>query len=120
MWPGCPSGAGREAAVLAALGRFVFLRRFLVAGLWLVVAVAGGVVGGSVYDRTQTIDPLPADAPAAVAQARLDAVSPEGERLVAVISGRDTGSTELIDSVTQTAYQIRDMPGVAGVDDAYT
>ncbi|MEV6495631.1 MMPL family transporter, partial [Actinoplanes sp. NPDC051633] len=106
--------------MLAALGRFVFLRRFLVIALWLVVVVAGAVVGGSVYDRTQSIDPLPAGAPATVAQDRVNAVSPEGERLVVVISGRDVGSIELIDSVTRISYEVRDLPGVAEVEDAYT
>ncbi|MEU8659183.1 MMPL family transporter [Actinoplanes philippinensis] len=88
--------------------------------VWLAVAAAGAVFGGSVYDRTQSIDSLPADAPAAVAQARLDAVSPEGERVVAVVSGRDVGAIALVESVSRIAYEIRDIPGVAEVEDSYT
>jgi RND superfamily putative drug exporter len=106
--------------MLAGLGRTAYRRRLWIIAVWVVVAVAGGVFGGSIYDRTQTIDTLPADAPAAVAQDRLDAVSPEGDRVVAVISGRDFGAIELIDSVTRIAFEIRAIPGVAEVEDAYT
>ena len=106
--------------MLAALGRTVYLRRLTIIAGWAVLAVAGAVFGGSVYDRTQSIDTLPAGAPATVAQDRLDALSPEGERLVAVISGRDVGAIALIDSVTRIAFEIRDIPGVAEVEDSYT
>ncbi|GAA3926291.1 MMPL family transporter [Actinoplanes auranticolor] len=106
--------------MLAALGRTVYLRRLAVIAVWTVVALAGAVFGGSVYDRTQSIDTLPAGAPATVAQDRLDALSPEGERLVAVISGRDVGAIALIDSVTRIAFEIRAIPGVAEVEDSYT
>ncbi|AGZ41137.1 MMPL family transporter [Actinoplanes friuliensis] len=106
--------------MLAALGRTVHDRRLLVIAVWVVVALAGAVFGGSVYDRTQTIDTLPEGAPATVAQDRLDKVSPEGERLVAVVSGRDVGATDLVNSVTRIAFEIRDIPGVAEVEDSYT
>jgi len=106
--------------MLAALGRTVYRRRLPVIAGWAVVALAGAVFGGSVYDRTQSIDPVPAGTPAAVAQDRLDELSPEGERVVALISGRDAGATGLIDSVTRIAFEIRAMPGVAAVEDSYT
>ncbi|WP_284044129.1 MMPL family transporter [Actinoplanes sp. M2I2] len=106
--------------MLAALGRTVYVRRLIVVAGWVLVALAGAVFGGSVYDRTQVIDTLPAGAPATVAQDRLDALSPEGERLVAVISGRDVGATDLVTSVTRIAFEIRDLPGVAEVEDSYT
>ncbi|GIE32815.1 putative membrane protein [Actinoplanes italicus] len=104
----------------AGLGRFIHARRRIVIVVWLVVALAGAVFGGSVYDRTQSIDSLPAGAPAAVAQDRLDALSPEGERVVAVISGRDVGAIALVDSVSRIAFEIREIPGVAEVEDSYT
>jgi RND superfamily putative drug exporter len=106
--------------MLAALGRTVCRRRLAVIAAWLVVAMAGAIFGGTVYDRTQSIDTSPADGPAAVAQDRLDALSPEGERVVAVISGRDVGSIELINNVTRIAFEIRAIAGVASVDDSYT
>ena len=59
--------------MLAGLGRTAYRRRLWIIAIWVVVAVAGAVFGGSIYDRTQSIDTLPADAPAAVAQDRLDA-----------------------------------------------
>jgi RND superfamily putative drug exporter len=101
--------------LLAALGRAVSRRRLAVIAVWVVVALAGAVFGGSVYDRTQSIDSV-----STVAQDRLDALSPEGERLVAVISGRDVGATALITSVTRIAFEIRAIPGVAEVEDSYT
>lgn len=106
--------------MLAGLGRAMYVRRLAVIAVWLAIAVAGAVFGGSVYDRTQSVETLPAGAPAAVAQDRLDAVAPEGERVVAVISGRDVGAIGLIDSVTRTAFEIRAIPGVAEVEDSYT
>ena len=106
--------------MLAGLGRAMQVRRLAVIAVWLAVAVSGAVFGGSVYDRTQSVGTLPAGAPATVAQDRLDAVAPEGERVVAVISGRDVGSIGLIDSVTRTAFEIRAIPGVAEVEDSYT
>jgi RND superfamily putative drug exporter len=106
--------------MLAGLGRFVHTRRLAVIVVWLLVAVAGAVFGGSVYDRTQSIDSLPAGSPAAVAQDRLDTLSPEGERVVAVISGRDVGAIALVESVSRIAYEIRGIPGVAEVEDSYT
>ncbi|MCA2216027.1 MMPL family transporter [Jidongwangia harbinensis] len=106
--------------MLAALGRTVYLRRHAVIAVWVVVALAGAVFGGTVYDRTRSIDTLPPGAPSTVAQDRLDALSPEGERLVAVISGRDVGAIELVNSVSRIAFEIRDIPGVAEVEDSYT
>jgi RND superfamily putative drug exporter len=106
--------------MLAALGRTVHLRRRPIIAGWVAIALAGAVFGGSVYDRTRSIDSLPAGAPATVAQDRLDEVSPDGERLVAVISGRDVGAIELIDSVTRISFEIRALPGVAEVEDSYT
>lgn len=106
--------------MLAALGRTVYVRRLTIVAVWVAVALAGAVFGGSVYDRTQSIDTLPAGAPATIAQDRLDALSPEGDRLVAVVSGREVDATDLVSSVTRIAFEIRDMSGVAEVEDSYT
>ena len=75
--------------MLEWLGRAGARRRYVILGGWAVVALAGAVFGGGVYDRTQSVDSLRPDAESAVAQARLDQLAPEGERVVAVISGRD-------------------------------
>jgi RND superfamily putative drug exporter len=115
-----PSGAGQEAVILAVLGRAVYRRRLPVIAGWAMVALAGAVFGGSVYDRTQSIDGAFPGTPAAVAQDRLDALDPEGERVVALISGRNVGSIDLIDSVSRISFEIRAMPGVATVEDSYT
>ncbi|MEV4417076.1 MMPL family transporter, partial [Catellatospora sp. NPDC049609] len=106
--------------MLARLGRSVARHRIIVAAAWAVLAVAGAVLGGSVYDRTESPDQLRPQAPSTLAQARLDAVDPEGEQLVAVIAGRDFHATALVDSATRIMFEVRAIPGVAKVTDAYT
>ncbi|MET7421190.1 MMPL family transporter [Dactylosporangium sp. NPDC005555] len=106
--------------MLALLGRWTANHRMLVLAGWAVVAVAGAVFGGSVYDRTQTVDALRPGAESTVAQARIDELAPEGERVVAVISGRDFNATELVGDASRIMFEIRAIPGVAEVTDAYT
>ncbi|GAB3829864.1 MMPL family transporter [Dactylosporangium cerinum] len=106
--------------MLASLGRWTANHRMLVLAGWVVIALAGAVFGGSVYDRTQSVDSLRPDAESAVAQARIDRLAPEGERVVAVISGRDFNATALVDQASRVMFEIRAIPGVAAVTDAYT
>ncbi|MEV4513223.1 MMPL family transporter [Dactylosporangium sp. NPDC049525] len=106
--------------MLALLGRWTANHRMLVLAGWVVIALAGAVFGGSVYDRTQSVDSLRPDAESAVAQARIDRLAPEGERVVAVISGQDFNATALVDNATRIMFEIRAIPGVAKVTDAYT
>ena len=106
--------------MLALLGRWTANHRMLVLAGWVVIALAGAVFGGSVYDRTQSVDSLRPDAESAVAQARIDRLAPEGERVVAVISGRDFNATALVDNASRVMFEIRAIPGVATVTDAYT
>ena len=49
--------------------------------------MVGGVFGAGVYDRTETVDD--ARGQSARAQERLDELDPEGELVVAIISGKD-------------------------------
>ncbi|WP_327003396.1 MMPL family transporter [Dactylosporangium sp. NBC_01737] len=106
--------------MLALLGRWTANHRMLVLAGWVVITLAGAVFGGSVYDRTQSVDSLRPDAESAVAQARIDRLAPEGERVVAVISGRDFNATALVDNASKVMFEIRAIPGVAKVIDAYT
>ncbi|BCJ77509.1 putative membrane protein [Catellatospora sp. IY07-71] len=106
--------------MLARLGRAAARGRYVVCAIWTVLALAGAVLGGSVYDRTESPGRLRPDAPSTLAQARLDALDPEGETVVAVIGGRDFHATALVDSATRIMFEIRAIPGVAEVTDAYT
>jgi RND superfamily putative drug exporter len=117
---GRPGHNPEEDAVLALLGRWTADHRMLVLAAWAVIALAGAVFGGSVYDRTQSVDSLRPDAESSVAQARIDRLAPEGERVVAVISGQDFNATGLVDSASRVMFEIRAIPGVATVTDAYT
>jgi RND superfamily putative drug exporter len=104
--------------VLQRVGRAAARRRFVILALWAVLAVVGGVLGGGVYDRTQTVDD--ARGQSARAQERLDELDPEGELVVAVIAGKDFFARDLIDAATALMYELRELPGVAEVRDAYT
>ncbi len=87
---------------------------------WAVVVVVGAVFGGRVYDRTQSVATVREDAESALAEARLERLAPEGEQVVAVIAGRDFFDPALVESATAVMYEIRELPGVAEVTDAYT
>ena len=106
--------------MLARLGRFTARRRFVVLAAWVLIAAAGSVFGGAVYDRTESLDGLRPGVESSIADARLDQLSPEGQLVVAVLSGQDFFSSSLIDSATNTLYEVRAIPGVAAVNDAYT
>ncbi|MDG6103175.1 MMPL family transporter [Dactylosporangium aurantiacum] len=106
--------------MLALLGRWTAGHRMFVLAGWVVIALAGAVFGGTVYDRTRSVDSLRPDAESAVAQARIDRLAPEGERVVAVIAGRDFNATALVDNASRVMFDIRAIPGVATVTDAYT
>ncbi|WP_251152794.1 MMPL family transporter [Cellulosimicrobium sp. Marseille-Q4280] len=112
--------------MLERLGRAVARRRGLVLALWAVLLVAGAVLGGAVFDRTQPIADAPAGSESALADAWLTEVTtptgeePEGELVSAVISGRDFFDPTLVESATAVMAEIRAVPGVVDVYDAYT
>ena len=106
--------------MLAQLGRSLARWRVVTLTLWAAIAVAGSVYGGAVFDRAQSLDGLRPDLESSVAQSRLEQVAPEGELVVAVLAGRDFFSTDLIDSASRVLYEVREIPGVAEVSDAYT
>ncbi|MGO1341532.1 MAG: hypothetical protein ACTMID_07555, partial [Cellulosimicrobium funkei] len=47
-------------------------------------------------------------------------LAPEGETVVAVLSGRDHFSADLIAQASEVMHGIRAMPGVVELSDAYT
>jgi RND superfamily putative drug exporter len=104
--------------VLERLGRVAARWRIAILAVWAVLAVVGGVFGGGVYDRTESVDDARGES--ARVQERLDELGPEGELVVAIIAGQDFFASTLVESATQTMYAIREIPGVAEVRDAYT
>jgi RND superfamily putative drug exporter len=106
--------------MLAALGRSTYRWRWPVLGGWLVLALAGVLLGGRVFDRLGTAETLPPGAESQLAQRRVDQLLPEGPIVVAVIRDRDPYDEPLVESVTRVAAELRGLPGVAEVDDLYS
>ena len=106
--------------MLAHLGRVTVRHRVLVLALWATLALLGAVVGGGVFDRTTAVDSLPAGAPAAQAQALLDELDPQGETLTAVVGGVDFFTPSLVESAYRVMQEVREIPGVLEVTDAFT
>ncbi|WP_336723812.1 MMPL family transporter [Cellulosimicrobium cellulans] len=106
--------------LLHRTGRFAARRRAVVLGVWAVLLVLGAVLGGAVFDKTTDVEPAPPGSASALAAERLDELAPEGETVVAVLSGRDYFSTDLIAQASDVMHGIRAMPGVVELFDAYT
>jgi len=106
--------------LLHRTGRLAARRRAVVLAVWAVLLVVGAVLGGAVFDRTSDIEPAPAGSESALAAERLDALAPEGETVVAVLSGRDYFSTDLVAQASEVLHGVRSTPGVVDVFDAYT
>ena len=106
--------------MLGRLGRWAAVWRIPVVVGWVVITLAGAWIGGAIYDRTAAVDGLRPGAESTLAQARLDQLAPEGEQIVAVISGRHFNSVELVNGASRVMYEIRAIPGVVEVVDAYT
>ena len=73
--------------MLEWLGRAGARWRLVILGVWAVVALAGGVFGAGVFDRTESVEG--ARGQSARVQERLDELAPDGETVVAVIGGKD-------------------------------
>ncbi|MBD8078434.1 MMPL family transporter [Cellulosimicrobium arenosum] len=108
------------ARALDRLGRLTARRRVVVLVAWALLVALGVVLGGAVFDRTQDVDGAPAGTASALAAERLDELSPEGEVVIAVLGGRDYFSASLIDQASGVMAEIREIPGVVEVTDAYT
>ncbi|WP_265522347.1 MMPL family transporter [Oerskovia flava] len=106
--------------MLERLGRTIARRRRLVLAAWAALVVLGAVLGGAVFDKTQDVDGAPAGTESALAAERIDDLDPEGETVVAVLSGRDFYTPGLLESAGAVMAEIREIPGVVEVSDAYT
>jgi RND superfamily putative drug exporter len=90
-----------------------------VLGAWLVLITAGLVLGGQVFDRLTDTDGLRPDAESQRADRRAGELEPEGPMIVAVVGGREVFDPALVADVTAVTAAIRELDGVAGVEDLY-
>lgn len=104
--------------MLGRLGRAGARWRYVILGVWAVVAIVGGVFGGGVYDRTESVESERGQS--AQLQERLDELKPEGETVVAIIGGEDFFQRTLLENATKVMHELRELPGVKEVRDAYT
>jgi RND superfamily putative drug exporter len=106
--------------MLARLARFSLRHRRLVAVAWVVVFVAGIVLGSGVFERRDPDVGDVAGTESARAEARLDALDPGGESIAAVADGIDPRDPAAAASLRVTAERLRAIPGVAEVADPVT
>ena len=94
--------------------------RWPVLGAWVLLVLAGAVLGGQVFDRLGAAESLASDAESQRADRRVDELLPSGPVIVAVVRGRDVYDPPLVDSVTRVSAELRAVPGVTDVDDLYS
>lgn len=103
-----------------AWGAWIARWRFAVLASWALLTVVGGVLGGSIYDATTTVDSERPGVESSDVAAVVDRLDPEGPTVVAVLSGREFGATDLVSQASRVMFAVRDIDGVAEVRDAYT
>ncbi|MGI6879682.1 MMPL family transporter [Microbacterium sp. gxy059] len=106
--------------MLAAAGPALVRFRRAIVVAWALLAVAGAVVGGGVFDRTAPVPDAPPGSEALLADERLEALAPTGETVVGVITGVDFFDPGVREAATATMHDLRGQPGVVDVFDAYT
>jgi putative drug exporter of the RND superfamily len=94
--------------------------RWLIVAGWALLAIAGGALGGSVFDRAQNVGQLSPDAESLRAEQRVKQLKPEGETVFAIVRDVDPYDPGLVATTTEVANQLRGMSGVHEVGDLYT
>ncbi len=102
--------------MLAALGRLVYRRRWIVLLLWLLVLIAGGLFGTSVFDRLNAQDTR-SDVESATAAHRLNGLGGTGPDVVVLLDGTPVTDPALTAKVNRLAAVLRTIPNVTGVID---
>ncbi len=105
--------------MLERLGRWVHRRRVVVLGIWVLLVLAGSVLGGSVFDRAESPGAR-AGVESTLVEERLDRLDPEGEQVVGVLTGTDALAVALVDAASRALHDVGGLPGVAEVRDPYT
>jgi RND superfamily putative drug exporter len=106
--------------VLERLGRFLYRRRWLVLATWAVAAVAGAGFGGQVFDRTETVDSLAADAESVRGERLLEEWLDEGPEVFAIAQNVDPYAPATVDSILAVSGELRAIDGVVEVRDGHT
>jgi RND superfamily putative drug exporter len=105
--------------MFARLGATMVRRRWVVIGVWVLVAVVGGAIGGSVFSRAVDVPNLSSQSESMVAKARIDQLDPEGPSIEAALLGIDPFDPSISANAQKIDNQIRKLPGVIKVDDIY-
>ncbi|PKH40672.1 putative drug exporter of the RND superfamily [Nocardioides alpinus] len=105
--------------MLDGLGRWVHRQRAVVLATWAVLAVAGAVLGGSVFDTAEDLGGR-AGAESTTVEQRLDALDTEGEQVVVLLSGTDPLAPETFDPTSAAVFAVRELPGVVDLRDPWT
>lgn len=101
------------------LARFCYRRRRLVAAGWLVLLVLGFGLGSAVFGRLN--DPgAPRSAESVRGFDLLDEHSTTGSRVLGIVDGVPVGSAPVRAAVIAAAADLRRLPDVAAVSDAYS
>jgi putative drug exporter of the RND superfamily len=106
--------------MLRRLARFSFRHRRLVAATWVLLFLAGIVVGGRVLSRLDSDVGDVANTESALADARLDALQPAGPSIYALADGADLRDREVVARIRASLERLRAIPGVAEVADPVT
>jgi RND superfamily putative drug exporter len=93
--------------------------RWLVVAVWSALALAGGALGGQVFDQAQAVGQLSADAESLRAERRIQQLVPEGPTVFAVVQDVDPYDPDLVATTTEAAAQLRTLPSVTEVGDLY-
>ena len=105
--------------MLERLGRWVHRRRVAVLSVWAVLVIAGAALGGTVFDRADDVG-LRAGAESTRVDHRLEALDPEGRRVVVLLAGADPVDAATSEAAAQVIYALRELPGVADLRDPWT
>lgn len=108
------------STMLAAPGSTIVRFRKTIVVVWGILAVLGIVVGGGVFGSTTSVPDAPPGSESLRLDERLHDLAPEGETVVAVISGADFFDPSIRESATEAMHRIRAQSGVVDVFDAYT
>jgi RND superfamily putative drug exporter len=106
--------------VLERLGRVLYRRRWAVLAGWAVVVVAGAGFGGQIFDRTETVDSLAADAESARGERLLAEWLGEGPEVFAIVRDVDPFAPATVDSILAVSGELRAIDGVVEVRDGHT
>ena len=106
--------------MFAALGRFTYRRRRVIAAAWLVVFVLGIAIGGQTFARVKAEMNGSSDAESMLANERLNDLGTRSPAVLGVIDGIDVHDRTTERAVRKAAADIAALEAVSHVADHYT